>query len=296
MPPPAREHRTITRSRGSAFGSCTATRRNRRRSARSSRWVYRKQHHTQCLADFVVQTAVAAHRSGVDFTGFYRENTLCLRVGDDCLYPDTAFQLVEPDGSEFGFFTEIDAGTERIASPKDVESWERKIRLYDRLQDQNPKRFRVLIVSTRSRERVRHILDLAGTLTAKPAPVALLRHQPAGIPGGGAVAPVRVLPRPPRPSGRAPAGPSHPHACLEPGFDASPATEQAPLSVNIGTRTASDRRLCWTPCRCRANGRQALPPPIGHPSEACGSAGPTPNHTLAGWVFLKRWRSVRMEF
>lgn len=127
-----------------------------------------RQHHTQSLADFVVQTAVAASRNGVDFTGFYRENTLCLRAGEDYLFPDIAFQLVERDGSNFSFFAEIDAGTERIRSPKDVECWERKIRLYDRLQDQNPKRFRVLIVSTRSRERVPHILGLAGTLVRNP--------------------------------------------------------------------------------------------------------------------------------
>ena len=111
---------------------------------------------------------ISAHRSGVDFTGFHRENTLCLRVGDDCLYPDDAFRLALPDGSEFGFFTEVDAGSERIASKMDVESWERKIRLYDRLQDQSPKRFRVLIVSTQSRERVRHILELAGRLVRNP--------------------------------------------------------------------------------------------------------------------------------
>lgn len=127
-----------------------------------------QQHHARCLADFIVQTAVSAHRNGVDFSGFYRENTLCLRAGDDCLYPDSAFQLVERDGSGFGFFAEIDAGTERIRSPKDVESWERKIRTYDRIQDLSPKRFRVLIVSTRSRDRVSHILDLAGTLVRNP--------------------------------------------------------------------------------------------------------------------------------
>ena len=127
-----------------------------------------KQHHTQCLADFIVHTAVAASRGGIDFTGFYRENTLKLQVGDDCLFPDNAFQLVDDRGTDLGFFTEMDAGTERIRSPKDVESWERKIRLYDRLQDQHVKRFRVLIVSTRSRERAAHILDLAGKLVRNP--------------------------------------------------------------------------------------------------------------------------------
>src|SRR4051794_37648789 len=47
-----------------------------------------QQHHTQSLADFIVHTTVSAHRAGVRFTGFYRENTLRLKVGDECLYPD----------------------------------------------------------------------------------------------------------------------------------------------------------------------------------------------------------------
>jgi hypothetical protein len=127
-----------------------------------------QQHHTQSLADFIVHTAVAAHAAGVRFTGFYRENTLRLAVGDECLYPDCGFQLVRPDGSEFGFVVEVDAGTERIRSPKDLDSWERKIRLYDRFQDACPRRFRVLIVSTRSTVRVEHILEAAATLVRNP--------------------------------------------------------------------------------------------------------------------------------
>lgn len=127
-----------------------------------------RQHHTQCHADFVVQTAVSAHRGGLDFTGFYRENTLRLQAGDESLYPDNAFQLAPPEGTAFGFFTEIDAGTERVRSPKDAESWERKIRTYDRFQDQASERFRVLVVSTRGGGRVRHILELAGELMRNP--------------------------------------------------------------------------------------------------------------------------------
>lgn len=127
-----------------------------------------QQHHTQSLADFIVHTAIAAHRAGVRFTGFYRENTLRLSVGEECLYPDCGFQLVRADGTEFGFVVEIDAGTERIRSPKDLDSWERKIRLYDRFQDSCVKRFRVLIVSTRSAVRVEHILDAAAKLVGNP--------------------------------------------------------------------------------------------------------------------------------
>src|SRR5665213_1983286 len=42
-----------------------------------------RQHHTRCLADFVVHTILAAHASGVTFTDYYRENTLRLTVGEE---------------------------------------------------------------------------------------------------------------------------------------------------------------------------------------------------------------------
>jgi Replication-relaxation len=127
-----------------------------------------RQHHTQSLADFVVHTAVAAHRRGLAFTGFYRENTLKLTIGGESLFPDCAFELHEPGGIALRFFVEIDAGSERIHSPKDTESWERKLRFYDRYQDNSPERFRVLILTTRSGERAKHILDAAARLVRNP--------------------------------------------------------------------------------------------------------------------------------
>ena len=45
---------------------------------------------------------------------------------------------------------------------------ERKIRLYDQFQDTCPNRFRVLFVTTRSAERLDHILDAAGKLVHNP--------------------------------------------------------------------------------------------------------------------------------
>ena len=123
------------------------------------------QHHTRSLADFIVHALVGAHRSGVLVRNFYRENTLRLNLGDETLYPDAAFELATPDERQYNFLVELDNGTERVRSDKDVESWERKIRLYDELQTSNyPKRFRVLILTTRSGERLRHILSAAGAL------------------------------------------------------------------------------------------------------------------------------------
>lgn len=126
-----------------------------------------RQLHSKALADFLVHVLVASHRAGVRFTEFYRENTLKLTIGDDCLFPDASFQLIVND-QPLNFLVEIDNHTETIRSPKDTDSWERKLRLYDRLQDSIKNRFRVLAVTTRSSDRLRHILMTAAGVLRNP--------------------------------------------------------------------------------------------------------------------------------
>ena len=77
-----------------------------------------RQHHTRCLADFVVRTFVACHQSGVVVGGFSRENTLKLTVGEEHLYPDCAFTCCLPD-REFLYYVELDNSTEPLTSPRD---------------------------------------------------------------------------------------------------------------------------------------------------------------------------------
>jgi len=126
-------------------------------------------HHTHSLAEFIVHAITSAHRRGIRIARFYRENTLRLRVGEETFSPDSAFELHTPAGLQLNFLVELDNGTERIRSAKDTESWQRKIRLYDQLQDANyPHRFRVLVVTTRSPDRFRSILSLAAEKTANP--------------------------------------------------------------------------------------------------------------------------------
>lgn len=120
-----------------------------------------RQHHTRSLAEFIVHTITAAHAAGVTFTDFYRENTLRLTVGKECLYPDCAFQLVLQDGRTFNYLVELDNHTEQIRSTKDADSWQKKVRLYDDLQSSASSRFRVLVVTTRSGPRLKTILALA---------------------------------------------------------------------------------------------------------------------------------------
>ena len=127
------------------------------------------QHHTLCLAEFVVHAAVAAHRQGITMKNFSPENTLRLQIGQENLFPDCAFELGLQDGQTFKFYVELDNGTERVRSDKDTESWQRKLRLYEHWQDRSaPQRFRVLIVTTRSRERLDYILALAAQHARNP--------------------------------------------------------------------------------------------------------------------------------
>lgn len=125
------------------------------------------QHHTRSLADFIVHTVVSAHRHRLAVADFYRENTLRLVVGEESVLPDCAFRMRLPQ-CQLNFVVELDNGTERVRSEKEVESWERKIRLYDAYQDRVSHRFRVLIVTTRSGDRLQRILDAAGQLSGNP--------------------------------------------------------------------------------------------------------------------------------
>jgi hypothetical protein len=128
-----------------------------------------RHHHTHCLAEFLVHTLTASHRRGITLKNFYRENTLPLPVDGDILYPDSVFELHTRDGRQFNYLVELDNGTERVRSEKDTESWQRKIRRYNVLQDRNyPDRFRVLVVSTRCSGRLRSILLLAAQHATNP--------------------------------------------------------------------------------------------------------------------------------
>lgn len=129
-------------------------------------------HHTKCLADFIVQTFVAAHRLGIEVRYFARENSVRMETAGSVLYPDCAFQLFTPGGRAFNFVVELDNGTERIRSPQDVESIERKVRGYDLHQSTTPSfdhgRFVVLFVTTRSSDRLTHILQAAARIMRNP--------------------------------------------------------------------------------------------------------------------------------
>ncbi len=124
-------------------------------------------YHTNYLADVIVHLAVTGHRQRIALRHFARENSVKLEAGGFTMYPDCAFQLVNAKGRAFNFVLELDNGTERMRSRQDVESIERKIRGYDIHQSQfaadDPNRYVVLFVTTRSVYRLPKILSLADT-------------------------------------------------------------------------------------------------------------------------------------
>lgn len=129
-------------------------------------------HHTQCLGDFLVKTFVSAHKQGMTVRHFARENSVKLEAGGFTVYPDCAFQIRTQDERTFHYCIELDNGTERVRSKLDTESIERKLRGYDAHQSQfaadDPNRYLVLFVTTRSQDRLRHILDLAALVMKNP--------------------------------------------------------------------------------------------------------------------------------
>lgn len=128
-------------------------------------------HHTHALGEFLTHLLLTAAQNGVTVQHFARENSVQLKSDAGVCWPDCAFQLINRDKRRFYFVVELDNGTERVRSKQDVESIERKMRSYighqAQFSSQDPDRYLVLFVTTRSQQRVEHILDLAADLLDK---------------------------------------------------------------------------------------------------------------------------------
>jgi hypothetical protein len=146
------------------------------------------QEHTRALADFIVHTLTSAQTASLAVLTFHRENELRLELGDAMLMPDCAFQILTTTGEVLRFCVEIDNGTEPLFSSKERDSWQRKIRFYERYQDGLPQRFRVVVVTTKSDRRHLSILRAASPLVRNPqrrlvyaAPLAAYLAAPDGV-------------------------------------------------------------------------------------------------------------------
>ncbi|KAA1258613.1 hypothetical protein LF1_11350 [Rubripirellula obstinata] len=120
--------------------------------------------HTHAIASLVAHLASSAKRHGIEMDQYARENSVKLQAGQSHVFPDGAFRLRHRRQSDrpYSFVLELDNGSERVRSNKDIESIERKIRTYDlhqsRYKREDPARYLVLFITTRSEQRLHRVL------------------------------------------------------------------------------------------------------------------------------------------
>jgi hypothetical protein len=118
------------------------------------------QRHTRHLADVMVQTNVHAKRLGVRILDQYGENQLPLTLGERTYKPDYSFRLQTQDGV-YAYYDEIDEATEPIASTKQRESLEAKIRFHEDYQNATGQRYRVRMIFAKTSVRMVQFLSVA---------------------------------------------------------------------------------------------------------------------------------------
>ena len=133
--------------------------------------------HALATADAIVHTLVAAHATHTRLVQVHGDGRLILAAGEYRQVPDCHFQF-ERGGKLFNLLFEIDNATEPLDSLRE-QSIRTKVLGYETYQDwvlrawrsREPKgprpAFRVVFL-TRSQERARHILWLAGSLARNP--------------------------------------------------------------------------------------------------------------------------------
>lgn len=118
------------------------------------------QRHTRHLADAIVQTSIHARRLGVPILDQLGENQLTLTLGERSQKPDHSFRLATPDGV-FTYYDELDEATEPIASTKQRESLEAKIRFHEDYQNATGERYRVRVFFPKASPRFTQFLAIA---------------------------------------------------------------------------------------------------------------------------------------
>ena len=123
--------------------------------------------HTIALVDFLVHLFVQTDKAGHGIRHFARENSVSLKSSSGILRPDAAFQILAGQRA-FNFMIELDNGSERVRSLKEIESIQRKIRGYDShsqaMKAFDPSRYVVLFVTTRPGDRLKHIMAATDAL------------------------------------------------------------------------------------------------------------------------------------
>lgn len=123
-----------------------------------------RQAHAFYLAEFLVHFMVQALNREHRLLEYEREHLCILLSGGDAIHPDAGFQLRLRSGAYFRYYLEIDNSTERVRSTAVRDAWQRKVQLYEKYAETYEERFRVLVVTTKSEDRLRHILRVSNQL------------------------------------------------------------------------------------------------------------------------------------
>ena len=131
-------------------------------------------YHANAIANVVAHLTSKAASHGFIVDQYCRESSLAIGQQPNRVYPDGAFRVVHTDNEQpYSFVFELDNGTERVRTKRDIESIERK----------NPRLRRspvliqtpmihdgtwYLFITTRSERRLRHVLDACSDLIANP--------------------------------------------------------------------------------------------------------------------------------
>ena len=121
--------------------------------------------HTHSVAQVVVRLLVDAHRNGIEVEDLEIENGL--EIGDgEKIVPDVTLTLRCSEGKQYLFFLELDTGSERVRTLQKLpSSIQKKLEFYERYRRMNRKAFRVLFVTTSSKQRALNILRFGAGLT-----------------------------------------------------------------------------------------------------------------------------------
>lgn len=130
--------------------------------------------HTHAIASLISHVISCGQRHNIEMDQYARENSVRLEADSFQVYPDGAFRLVSrsKDDRPYPFVLELDNGSERVRSRQDIESIERKIRAYEahqsRYRRDDPTRYLVLFVTTRSQQRLKNVLNTCSSLIKNP--------------------------------------------------------------------------------------------------------------------------------
>ena len=121
--------------------------------------------HTHCVSEVLVEMLIQAHQHGIEIVELSVESSLELNNGD-YITPDATIELQLQNGRRNRFLLEIDTASERVATKQRLpSSIQKKLEYYERYRLTNPDPFRVLFVTTSSKQRASNILRFGAGLT-----------------------------------------------------------------------------------------------------------------------------------